>query len=101
MRVLQHRRQSGSRRDAVVARALRALPRLPRPCAFVAGTAAWLHGVDVLPPGVDERVWPLQAALTRRPPTLVLDVEPRYWRIDAVDVCVVDGLPTTTPERTL
>jgi hypothetical protein len=48
-------------------------------------TAAWIHGFDVLPPGVDQREWPVESSPD--PPL--------------ADITVVDGLPVTRLPRTL
>jgi hypothetical protein len=48
-------------------------------------TAAWIHGFDVLPPGADQREWPIESSSD--PPL--------------AEVTVVDGLPVTTLARTL
>ncbi|MDA1361722.1 hypothetical protein O1R50_18990 [Glycomyces luteolus] len=48
-------------------------------------TAAWIHGFDVLPPGVDQREWPVESSPD--PPL--------------ADITVVDGLPVTRLARTL
>ncbi|MQM28503.1 hypothetical protein [Glycomyces albidus] len=48
-------------------------------------TAAWIHGFDVLPPGADQREWPVESSSD--PPL--------------ADITVVDGLPVTTLARTL
>lgn len=48
-------------------------------------TAAWIHGFDVLPPGADQREWPVETS-----PDPPLE-----------DITVVDGLPVTTLARTL
>ncbi|GAA2269573.1 hypothetical protein GCM10009853_023980 [Glycomyces scopariae] len=48
-------------------------------------TAAWIHGFDVLPPGADQRGWPIESSSD--PPL--------------AEVTVVDGLPVTTLARTL
>ncbi|WP_205326647.1 hypothetical protein [Glycomyces sp. YM15] len=48
-------------------------------------TAAWIHGFDVLPPGVDQRDWPVESSPD--PPL--------------ADITVVDGLPVTRLARTL
>ncbi|GAB3655945.1 hypothetical protein [Glycomyces tarimensis] len=48
-------------------------------------TAAWIHGFDVLPPGVGEHEWPLECAA----------------RVPGIDTTVVDGLPVTRRARTL
>ncbi|MCD0442285.1 hypothetical protein LO763_01425 [Glycomyces sp. A-F 0318] len=48
-------------------------------------TAAWIHGFDVLPPGSDQRDWPVESS----PDPLL------------ADITVVDGLPVTTLARTL
>jgi len=48
-------------------------------------TAAWIHGFDVLPPGADQRGWPVENSPD--PPL--------------ADITVVDGLPVTTLARTL
>ncbi|RRR99481.1 hypothetical protein [Glycomyces terrestris] len=48
-------------------------------------TAAWIHGFDVLPPGADQREWPVESSSD--PPL--------------AEVTVVDGLPVTTLARTL
>lgn len=56
-------------------------------CSVVATgrTAAWIHGFDVLPPGVDEREWPLEC-----------DSD-----LPEAETTVVDGLPVTHRSRTL
>src|SRR5690625_4915332 len=48
-------------------------------------TAAWIHGFDVLPPGAQERAWPLECASD----------------LYESEVTVVDGLPVTDRSRTL
>jgi hypothetical protein len=48
-------------------------------------TAAWIHGFDVLPPGADQRDWPVESSPD--PPL--------------ADITVIDGLPVTTLARTL
>ncbi|GAB3220130.1 hypothetical protein GCM10027447_04140 [Glycomyces halotolerans] len=48
-------------------------------------TAAWIHGFDVLPPGADERGWPLECAAD----------------LPESDTTVIDGLPVTHRSRTL
>lgn len=48
-------------------------------------TAAWIHGFDVLPPGADQREWPVESSPD--PPL--------------VDITVIDGLPVTRLARTL
>ncbi|SDD85155.1 hypothetical protein SAMN05216270_108124 [Glycomyces harbinensis] len=48
-------------------------------------TAAWIHGFDVLPPGADQRDWPVESSPD--PPL--------------AEITVVDGLPVTTLARTL
>lgn len=48
-------------------------------------TAAWIHGFDVLPPGSDQRDWPVESSPD--PPLS--------------DIAVVDGLPVTALARTL
>lgn len=48
-------------------------------------TAAWIHGFDVLPPGTDQRDWPVESS-----PDPPLE-----------DITVVKGLPVTTLARTL
>lgn len=48
-------------------------------------TAAWIHGLDVLPPGVTEHDWPLECATG----------------VSGADTTVVDGLPVTRRARTL
>ncbi|MEU6857640.1 hypothetical protein AB0B28_02000 [Glycomyces sp. NPDC046736] len=48
-------------------------------------TAAWIHGFDVLPPGADQRRWPVESSPD--PPLS--------------QITVVDGLPVTTLARTL
>ncbi|MFG3342482.1 hypothetical protein [Glycomyces sp. NPDC048151] len=48
-------------------------------------TAAWIHGFDVLPPGADQREWPIECSSD--PPL--------------ADIAVVDGLPVTCLARTL
>ncbi|WP_156925902.1 hypothetical protein [Glycomyces arizonensis] len=56
-------------------------------CTVVATgrTAAWIHGFDVLPPGVEECGWPLECASD----------------LPEADTTVVDGLPVTHRSRTL
>ncbi|MFC3493259.1 hypothetical protein [Glycomyces rhizosphaerae] len=48
-------------------------------------TAAWIHGFDVLPPGADQREWPVESSPD--PPL--------------ADITVIDGLPVTRLARTL
>ncbi|MEU5155275.1 hypothetical protein [Glycomyces sp. NPDC021274] len=48
-------------------------------------TAAWIHGFDVLPPGADQREWPVESSPD--PPLS--------------DITVIDGLPVTRLARTL
>jgi hypothetical protein len=48
-------------------------------------TAAWIHGFDVLPPGADQREWPVESSPD--PPL--------------ADITVIDGLPATRLARTL
>lgn len=48
-------------------------------------TAAWIHGFDVLPPGADQLVWPVESSPD--PPL--------------ADITVIDGLPVTRLARTL
>jgi hypothetical protein len=48
-------------------------------------TAAWIHGFDVLPPGADQREWPIESSPD--PPL--------------ADITVIDGLPVTRLARTL
>lgn len=48
-------------------------------------TAAWIHGFDVLPPGADEREWPLEYAR----------------ELPREESTVIDGLPVTNRARTL
>lgn len=48
-------------------------------------TAAWIHGFDVLPPGADQREWPVESSPD--PPL--------------TDITVIDGLPVTRLARTL
>jgi hypothetical protein len=48
-------------------------------------TAAWIHGFDVLPPGADQREWPVESSPD--PPLM--------------DITVIDGLPVTRLARTL
>jgi len=48
-------------------------------------TAAWIHGFDVLPPGADQREWPVESSPD--PPL--------------ADITVIDGLPVTSLARTL
>ncbi|WP_051325205.1 hypothetical protein [Glycomyces tenuis] len=48
-------------------------------------TAAWIHGFDVLPPGLGEREWPVECA----------------FDLPESETTVVDGLPVTQRCRTL
>ncbi|GAA2139960.1 hypothetical protein GALLR39Z86_06830 [Glycomyces algeriensis] len=48
-------------------------------------TAAWIHGFDVLPPGADQREWPVESSPD--PPL--------------AHITVIDGLPVTRLARTL
>lgn len=74
---------------------------LPAGAAVCRQTAAWLHGVDARPPGAHleppqlECLVPRSSTPIRRP-----GIASFASSLPPDDVCLVDGVPTTTPLRT-
>lgn len=64
-------------------------------CVASLGTAAWLHGLGELKPE------PITFSHPNRKQTRNPSVRFLRRSLPADDVCIVEGIPTTTPERTI
>lgn len=71
----------------------------------VSRTAAWLHGLDTMPPGADAEGWPAEFTLRNHAAERDIDVKARLfqWKIPIAQTTdtPVPGLRVTTLERTL
>lgn len=74
--------------------------RLPLAAVFGLRTAAWLHGLDILPRSVSPRYWPVEVIVPRRVDVPGLPGLRVYrWGL-GTEVELVDGLLATTRSRT-
>jgi very-short-patch-repair endonuclease len=85
----------------VSARAAAVALVLPPGAAVCRRTAAWLHGVDARAPGAHTQPPPLECLVPRgRVPLRRPGVASFASDLPSGEICMVDGVPTTTPDRT-
>lgn len=89
------------RPDTLERRAAAVALVLPPGAAVCRGTAAWLWGIDCRPPGRHRETLPVECVVPagttplRRPGLTCFQA-----RLPDADLCLVDGVPCTTPLRT-
>ena len=87
--------------DDLGTRALAVARVLPRDAVICRRTAAWLYGVDVREPGRHRQIPQLDVAVpVGQPPVRRFGVHGVVQELHDLDVCVVSGVPVTTPLRT-
>jgi hypothetical protein len=85
----------------VTARAAAVALILPPGAAVCRRTAAWLHGIDARAPGAHTQPPPLECLVPRgRVPVRRPGVASFASDLPSADICMIEGVPTTTPDRT-
>ncbi|TDD62121.1 hypothetical protein E1293_44325 [Actinomadura darangshiensis] len=87
---------------SLAARATMLSELLPREVVIARRTAAWIWGLDVLPPGVNEVDWPVDLITPREPDTAscASPVSPEDVELPAEHVVEESGVRLTSPART-
>ncbi|REE98607.1 type IV toxin-antitoxin system AbiEi family antitoxin [Thermomonospora umbrina] len=86
---------------ALTGRARELSRELPAHVVIAERAAAWVWGVDVLPPGAREATWPIEVAHPPDlPPPGLPHCRPRPAELPADDIAEHEGVRLTAPERT-